>query len=112
MRYGDDILIIENDLIKLKEQKELIIDFLKQDLYLEINQKNWFMGKNKQGIRFLGMDIFPKGRRLNKSNQNRIKERLNIGNVSSYRGTVINHSNGKSIKKFNWLAFERLKDIL
>ncbi len=56
-------------------------------------------------MKFLGVEIFPKGRRLNRRSWLRAKTRLNAKNFFSYGGLVTQHSKEKSlIGKFcgNW----------
>lgn len=76
---------------------------------MEINAKNDIMIKARQGLKFLGVEIFPRGRRLNKRNLQRVKTRLNLNNISSYNGLVKKHNKQKNIKEFNWLVLETLE---
>lgn len=108
LRYGDDFIVIENDLAKLKADKEKIDKFLNSELRLEINPKNGIIIKARQGLKFLGVEIFPRGRRLNKRNLKRTRERLDLSNVSSYSGLIKKHCNSKKIKRFNWEILEKI----
>jgi len=111
LRYGDDFIIISENLDQLKQNRDKIIEFLKEKLRLEINAKSDIIIKARWGLKFLGMEIFPKGRRLNKRNWNRAKSRLNLQNISSYSGLVKQHSKTKKIQEFNWIVLEKL-DII
>lgn len=108
LRYGDDFIVIEGDLNRLCQIKEETAKFLKERLRLEINAKSDIMLKIKQGIRFLGVEIFSKGRKLNKRNWRRAKSRLQLTNIPSYSGLVKKHSKEKRIKEFNWIVLEKL----
>lgn len=108
LRYGDDFIIIEIDLNRLHQIKGKSTKFLKEKLRLEINAKSDIIVRAKQGIRFLGVEIFPKGRRLNDRNWRRAESRLNSANISSYSGLVKKHSKGKRIKEFDWIILEKL----
>lgn len=108
LRYGDDFIIMEDNLNSLHQIKGEAARFLKEKLRLEINEKNDIIVKAKQGIRFLGVEIFPKGRRLNKRNWRRAKSKLNLANIPSYSGLVKKHSKEKRIKEFNWIILEKL----
>jgi len=88
-----------------------ITKFLEERLELEINSRNGIMIKSKWGLKFLGVVIFPKGRRLNKRNWNRSKERVQMKNISSYSGLVKQHSK-KRIKEFSWTILEKLNQEL
>lgn len=84
------------------------MEFIERKLKLEINAKNDIIIKTRWGLKFLGVKIFPKGRKLNKRNWLRVKTRLNHRNFSSYSGLVKQHSKEKIIKEFNWIVLEKL----
>ena len=69
---------------------------------MELNPKNDILIPARRGLKFLGVEIFPKGRRLRKRNQQRIKTRLNQKNISSYHGVVKQHEGEKKFKEFLW----------
>lgn len=107
LRYGDDFIIISENLDQLKQIREKTTNFLRERLQLKINAKNDIMIKTKWGLKFLGVWIFPKGRKLNKRNWRRAREKVNARNVSSYSGLVKQHSKQKRIKEFNWIILEK-----
>jgi RNA-directed DNA polymerase len=102
LRYGDDFILIEPDLQKLKQMRIQTFRFLKSALGLQLNPKNDHVLKATHGLQFLGMVIYPKGRRLKRRNENRITLRLNRQNVGSYYGLVRKHGKTKNIKEFHW----------
>ncbi len=108
LRYGDDFIIISENLDELKQNRTKTIKFLKEKLRLEINAKNDIIIKVRWGLKFLGVMIFPEGRKLNKRNWQRAKDRLNRKNIPSYHGLVKQHSKEKRIKEFNWVVLEKL----
>lgn len=112
LRYGDDFIIISDDLNKLKLIRKEVKNFLAENLRLEINLKNDIIIKIRWGLKFLGVKIFPKGRMLNKRNWQRAKLRSNLQNISSYSGLVKKHSKIKRIKEFNWIILEKLNGEL
>ncbi|OGI81986.1 hypothetical protein A3I25_02530 [Candidatus Nomurabacteria bacterium RIFCSPLOWO2_02_FULL_42_17] len=69
---------------------------------LRINPKNDIIIKPKQGIHFIGVDIFPLGRRLKKRNWKKVIDNLEEKNFSSYLGLVKKHSSRKKIREINW----------
>ena len=109
LRYGDDFVIFEHDLDKLTEIRENIIGFINQILKLTINIKNDIVIKTKRGIKFLGVEIFPQGRRLKKRNTKRVAARLTLNNAPSYYGLVKNHS-PKKLKELNYKILEKIKN--
>jgi len=90
IRYGDDILIFCENISSLKEVKEKTGLAIKK-IDLTINKKSSYFCKVKKGIRFLGCQIFPKGRRLQKCVKRRAVARLNIRNASSYADLFQKH---------------------
>lgn len=108
LRYGDDFIIVSENLDKLEQNRDKTIGFLKERLHLEINAKNDIIIKARRGLKCLGAEIFPKGRRLNKRNWNRARAKLTYNNIPSYRGLVKQHGKEKKIKEFDWIILEKL----
>jgi len=108
LRYGDDFFIISDKFSKLQNFRKKTIKFLKVKLKLTINPKNDIMVKVKRGLKFLGVEIFSKGRRLNKRNWIRARNRSNLKNISSYDGLIRSHSKIKRVREFNWIILEKI----
>jgi len=107
-RYGDDFIVIESDLGKLKLFRTQTINFLQNELNLRVNPKCDKIIKPAHGLRFLGIKFWPSGRTLSRRNLSRVRERLNPSNISSYSGLMRKHGNHKQIKQFNWAIYEKL----
>ena len=108
MRYGDDFIIIERDIKKLTRNRQQIMDFLQKGLYLGINNRNNIITKTRRGIKFLGVWIYPRGRKLLDRNWQRVQCRLNQANIGSYHGLLQQHGTGKQIKYFTWIINNKL----
>lgn len=108
LRYGDDFIVIDDKREHLIRRKEIITEFVRENVHLEINRKSDIIIKTKHGLKFLGVEIFPKGRRLKKRNLRRTEDRLNQKNVASYKGLVDKHSKEKHRKYYNWLILEKI----
>lgn len=108
LRYGDDFIIVSEKLGQLKQIREKARIFLQEKLRLEINAKNDIIVKARQGVKFLGVVIFPGGRRLGKRSWNRARASLKHENISSYSGLIKQHGKEKRIKEFNWTILEKL----
>jgi hypothetical protein len=102
LRYGDDFIFIESDFCALKPKRKMAIEFLRERLKLEINSKNDIIIRTKQGIHFLGVEIYPNGRRLSERNWQRVLDKLNKENYSSYWGIVQLHCDLKKQKFLDW----------
>ena len=107
LRYGDDFIIVSNNLTDLKDVRNQSIKFLSEILHLQMNKKNDVVVKAKRGLKFLGAEIFPEGMRLNKKNWQKVNSRLSHRNVSSYRGLVKKYDK-KKLKYFNWKIVEKI----
>ena len=101
-RYGDDFVFFMNSKEQLEEFRLKVIEFLNTSLKLELHHSNDIIVKAKQGLKFLGCWIYPSGRTLTKRSWLRVRDRLDVRNVASYRGLVFQHSNKKRQKEFSW----------
>ncbi len=107
LRYGDDFIIITQTRIGTKDLRERVLIFLKNALGLEINRKNDILLPVRRGIHFLGVEIYPTGRRLKAKIWRRAKSRLNRRNVPSYYGLAKQH-HLKHLKNYNWLIKNKI----
>jgi hypothetical protein len=108
VRYGDDFIMIEENFRKLNFFRGQSIGFLQNVLKLDINPKSDKIFKAKRGLKFLGVALWPWGRKLSKRNQGRVISKVNTRNVASYLGIVKHHEKTKELRKFHWMIAERL----
>lgn len=101
LRYGDDFLIFHADLGKLKTMRTQVQDFLRFQLKLSLHARNDRILSSRNGIRFLGVILYPKGRRFTRRNRKRISHQMNHSNISSYYGLISQHE-PKNLKQFFW----------
>ena len=107
LRYGDDFLVLHSDMEKLKNIRSQIQSFLKHTLNLSLHPRNNLILSSQEGIRFLGVVLYLKGRRLTKRNRKRIFKKLNLPNVSSYYGLIAQHEPRK-LKEFFWRTAKQI----
>lgn len=88
--------------------RALITDFLKNELQLTLHSKNNLIVKAAHGLKFLGVNLWPNGRRLTNRNRKRVFQKVNLRNLSSYHGLVSQHENRKLRKKLNWHSLNHL----
>lgn len=62
VRYGDDFLLFFSRHNEALCTKKLVEDFLQSNLSLSLNEKNDQIVQAKQGLHFLGVEIFPTGK--------------------------------------------------
>lgn len=105
IRYVDDIIILENDKIRLENYKRLINQFLKYNLDIELHPEKTGVRQINRGIKFLGMRIYPNHRLLAKKNIRKFFRKIS---------TLINYSKEKTINHDKiydflegWIAYAR-----
>lgn len=111
LRYGDDFIVIDQNKERLYAIRKEIDLFLTTKLCLALNRKHDIIVSVQSGLRFLGVHIFPTGRRLNKRNQSRAIHRLNHKNISSYHGLLKQHAKIKQRKEFQWRLLQLFDGI-
>ena len=109
LRYGDDFILVYEDLEKLKNFRISVIRFLEKELKLNLNPKNDEILKPAHGLKYLGVVVSLEERSLNKRNRKRIKNRINLKNVGSYYGLVNKHSLSEFRHEFKWWIYELLE---
>jgi retron-type reverse transcriptase len=113
IRYMDDVIILHKDKAYLHEVKELIENFLDEQLKLDLNSKTTIR-PIKDGIEFVGFRIWPTHRKLKKATAKKIKSRIRYlikavdegaelpealaKSVSSYKG-ILEHFNSYGYRK-------------
>ncbi len=102
VRYGDDFVLMAASMAQARYFQSMAGDFLQTELGLRLHSKNNIIVPAKLGIHFLGVDIYPTGRRLNKSNHARYLEKLSYQNAASYHGLVRATGGAKARNSFDW----------
>ena len=92
----------------MESARERAGEFLLDTLRLSLNPKRNILVKVRQGVHFLGAEIFPGGRRLKRRNIRRALGRLEPGNAASYRELLRKHAKKKVLKGYDWLILEEL----
>ncbi len=110
LRYGDDFIVVENDLERVKGVRLAVSSFLTEKLKLQVNAKSDRIMKVSEGLKFLGVKVWSSGRTLNRRNRNRIKTRLKVNNISSYSGVIKKHGNSRRMREFKWLICEKISN--
>lgn len=110
LRYGDDFVVFVPTQAAAVELRTRILSFCRDELGLTINPKQDVIVPVRRGLHFLGVEIYPTGRRLRARHWQRIQDRLTSRNIASYRELIARH-NPKQIRWFNWLVKTRVCDI-
>jgi len=102
LRYGDDWLCFSSNQYDLEAIRHRAIDFLGEELKLTISHRLDMLRPVRDGVTYLGIDIWPNGHRITKSTQTRVRLKIDSSNFSSYEALVRQFSNEHSLKKFYW----------
>lgn len=94
VRYMDDFIIMDKDLDKLKQARQIIVEKLKNEYKLQVNSKKTYIVNSKNGFNFLGY-VFKviDGKtimKVKKSNLEKIKKRVKQVNYL-FRSKRISH---------------------
>jgi retron-type reverse transcriptase len=87
LRYGDDFLVFSNSKSELEKLQLQVVKFLNSKLKLQLSSVGGIY-KVKQGIQFIGTNIYPFNLLINKRVIQRAFNRLNFQNLSSYCGVI------------------------
>ena len=107
LRYGDDWLCFAGSQTSLESIRAESKDFLIKELFLSINPRVDVIKPVRTGISYLGVDLWPGGRRLDKDAKNKMNNSLNARNVASYKSLLTHHQSIKQIRRFDWHLVDR-----
>lgn len=109
LRYGDDFIVIAQSREEAARYQQRVTEFVTSDLRLQLHKSNNVIIPARLGIKFLGVELFPAGRRLNRRNWDRALSRTNLVNNASYHGLVSSHSTPKHRKQYAWHLVEQIR---
>ena len=107
LRYGDDFIMIDGDREKLIEMRQRVQKYLQGQLKLDLHGKNDILLKTNDGLKFLGVILYPSGCRISDRNKKRVFARLNPRNAGSYWGILKRYEKKKYLKRFQWRLMEK-----
>ena len=108
LRYGDDFILISNSRVKTEAIKRQATVFLHNALKMEINRKNDIIVPCRNGLHFLGVEIYPTGRKLKKSVWQSLNKKLDLKNAASYSGLVSQHD-CKRTGFLSWMILNKMQ---
>lgn len=109
LRYGDDWLCFANSRAVLDSIRTNAESFLARELSLSINPRVDTIKPARYGTSYLGVDLWPNGRRLDKDARNKMAANLSIRNISSYKSLAAHHQSIKKIRCFDWRVIKQLE---
>lgn len=102
VRYGDDFILLLPSQSQAQEAHLAGKQFLASQLSLNINPKNNYIVRSKDGLIFLGVVLFASGTRLQTRTWRRLESRLSPTNAASYWGLLQTIGSKKQRKAFHW----------
>jgi hypothetical protein len=90
-RYGDDFVLWFRDEASARNAQTVGTQFLVDELRLPVNGKHDHLQTAHRKLAFLGVELWPYGRRLNKRVQMRAVQKLTIHNSASYYSITKQH---------------------
>jgi hypothetical protein len=108
LRYGDDWLCFAKSQTEAGRIRAKAQAFLDDKLLLTVNSKIDHIQPVPHGVSYLGVDLWPHGRRLQPQIRERVNNRLTKHNVASYRSLIATHEASRQLKKLDWQICELL----
>lgn len=102
LRYDDDWLCFSPNRNELETIRRDAIAFLSETLKLKVSQKLDMLRPVRNGVTYLGVDLWPNGHRITKATQARVRHKVKPGNFSSCDAFIRQFSSERSIKRFYW----------
>jgi len=109
LRYGDDWLCFAGSCNELENIREEAKKFLDTELGLSIHPRIDLIKPVNRGVSYLGVDIWPNGRRVDKAARLKLNANLSVRNASSYKSLLAHHQSKKYLKRFEWTMSEIIR---
>jgi hypothetical protein len=106
LRYGDDWLCFAADQTTLLEIRQAAVRFLTGTLKLTLSKKLDIVSPTYRGVTYLGIDLWPSGKRITAATRERARQRLLASNFPSYEALIKQFSPDRTLKNFYWQALE------
>lgn len=108
LRYGDDWLCFMNGKAQLENARLKAEYFLSGELGLNVNPNVNFIIPVREGVSYLGVDLWSSGRRLDKDARNKMKQNLNVRNAASYKALMTHYQSIKQVRRFDWVITQEI----
>ncbi len=106
MRYGDDWLCFDSQ-NRLGHIRQAALIFLRQELSLTLNPGVDRCQPVHRGISYLGVDIWPTGKRLQPGVRRQVNQRLNRRNFASYKALIKAHEKSVKLNELDWRLLQK-----
>lgn len=108
VRYGDDFVLWLPSELAARQVQLVGAQFLSDELKLSPNPRHDYVQPAHKKLSYLGVDVWPNGRRLQRSVRRRIERSLSLGNLASYKALTDHHQPPRSQKQFLWQIVDKI----
>ncbi|HUD07018.1 MAG TPA: RNA-directed DNA polymerase [Candidatus Saccharimonadales bacterium] len=102
VRYGNDFVLWCESEAEAHIAKVVTTQFLLEELYLKINPMHDRVQPVSNKLPYLGVELWPSGRRLSPEMVTRIGQKLDYSNSSSYYALTKHHQPARYLKRFKY----------
>ncbi len=106
LRYGDDWLCFTDTKKEATRIQTRATDFLTNTLKLSISSNLNFISPVYRGTTYLGIDLWPDGKRITRTTLTRAYGKLRPINQASYESLIKQFSNRRALKRFHWRTLD------
>jgi hypothetical protein len=109
VRYGDDFVLWCSTETEALEAQVIVSQFLTDELGLQINQMHDRVQPAQHKLAYLGVEIWPSGKRLTPKITKRIDDNLDPYNSSSYYSLIKHHQPSRYHKRFLYKILDTIE---
>ena len=111
VRYGDDFVLWCRDETTAREAQVVGTQFLEDYLSISVNEKHDRVQPANKRLRYLGVEIWPTGRRLQAPVRRRIQRKLALKNLPSYESLVFQHMPTRYRRRLQWQKLDIIDEV-
>ena len=111
VRYGDDFVLWYRDELAAREAEAVGTQFLHDELTLTVNSRHNRIQPAQHKLSYLGVELWPHGRRLQPAVRQRITGHVSMTNLASYQALVHQHQPARHHRRFAWQALDIIDDV-
>lgn len=107
VRYGGDFVLWLPDQKTADSARTITTTFLAKQLKISLNLQHDRVQPSRSKLRYLGVELWPSGKRLQPRVLKRIDCNLGRHNLASYHAILTHHQPNKYKKRFYWKLLDK-----
>lgn len=111
VRYGDDFVLWCRDEAAAREAQVVGAQFLYDYLHLAVNPAHDRVQPAARRLDYLGVELWPSGRRLPARTHRRMQERQGLHNLASYSALLRAHQPSRYHKRYCWQTIDIIDEV-